>query len=538
MPEKSVHFELSKRFAAQMEQHDGNCKRLSDSVWLIETDEFCIGRGSNSTAVYIGYHTKLGWVAIKRCFESKASKHEMNFVKKHDFRNQHPNIGTFLDLTEEGSFLYIIMELYELTLDKYLEQNDTTFHEKCKIVLDLLQGIDFLHNHQIVHRDLKPQNILIDLSGNPKIVDFGISREIDLVQTTTYETLTLGSFYWLPPELLQVMGSKSKVKKEGDIFVALMLVFFVFSNGQHPFRNLKETNIFQFYMDVSTCNFQLKLNDPFLHDALLKMFTKREAFDSTPKIISRLDETHRIRSVPDKSCEIYERTRGKRYAILISCTNLLDAARADATVLKPSLENCGFIVEARNNISKAQLLSDKIGNMSDRAEPIAVLSKKIQDDDDENIFIYLHVSTHGYFATDQDDTFLRFEDGDASVKEIVLRLFSIINKPKVHLIFTIEACRDYCPTVSCHDPQLFPQLPFAVFYSTQKFTPTPDSGGLPESFSCPGPFSSALADTIKPAMPLGKIFQKVMERMKETTGGYWLPEADNANDISLYHFVF
>ena len=44
------------------------------------------------------------------------------------------------------------------------------------LMLQLLNGVDFLHSNRIVHRDLKPQNLLISREGQLKLADFGLSR--------------------------------------------------------------------------------------------------------------------------------------------------------------------------------------------------------------------------------------------------------------------------------------------------------------------------------------------------------------------------
>ena len=547
MPENSVHYQLSNQFVEAMQRNDPNNKRLpNSSILLIESDKFLIGKGSNSTMIYIGYDLTLeSWVAVKCCFlQAHITDHEIQFVRSHGFRNQHSNIGSYLACIEEGSRVFIIMELYEVTLEKFfLKYPSITFKAKCKLAFDLLQGIEFLHSRNIIHRDLKPQNVMINLSRTLKIVDFGISREVDFTKTTTYETLTQGTLLWLPPELLQNIGKQGKIKKEGEIRVVIMLLFYMFSHGKHPFCNLGDSgvNLLQYCADISSSKFLSTLCDPFLQNALEKMFKDTGSFKEVKDVINELNKSHRIKDIYNEDCEIYERTSGRRYAILVSCSNLqLEAARADVTVLKTVLEYCGFSVEARDGISKADFLSSKIENYSNQIEPIAVTCRQIDNEligDKDDIYIFLHVSAHGYYNENTDDTCLYFEDGVATVKEIVNRIFTIINKPNLHLIFTVEACRDFYFPAETNEVK-FPDTSFAVLYSTGKGIPSVDPGGLPGSFACAGPFSSALQENIKPALSLRKVFEEVKKATEEKTGGLCSPETEDANCSSLYNFVF
>ena len=510
---------------------------------LIEDAKFVIGKGSNGVVIYIGYHLRLeSWIAVKCCSKFHMADEEIKFIQSHKFRNNHSNIGSYLDYIEEDSRVFIVIELYEVTLEEFFRKNlDVPFKTKCKLAFHLLQGIEFLHNGNIIHRDLKPQNIMMDLQGALKIIDFGISREID----STLETYTKGTLLWLPPELLPSIcaGKKDKVRKKGEIRVVIMLLFYIFSHGQHPFHNLNNSdfNISQYCDDISSSKFLSTLCDPFLQKALEKMFKDTESFKDVQDLINELNKSHRIKDVTDKDSEIYERTSGRRYAILVSCSNLqLVAARADVTLLKSALEYCSFRVEARDGISKAKFLSSKIEDDSNRIEPIAVTCKQIDNEglsDEDDIYIFLHISTHGYYNENTDDTCLYFEDGTATVKEIVSSIFTIIKRPNLHLIFTVEACRDFKfpPNSDKHE---FPNTSFAIFYSTRKGIPSADSGGLPESFACPAPFSKALQENIKPAICLARLFEEVKKASEKETSGFCSPEVEDLNSPSLYNFVF
>lgn len=98
----------------------------------------------------------------------------------------HPNIAhydtcyTFEDLNGESDVA--VMSYYENgSLDNLLRSVPLTFEQREDILVQILDGIAYLHYNGIVHRDLKPQNILIlHLKGCyiPKITDFGISKQV------------------------------------------------------------------------------------------------------------------------------------------------------------------------------------------------------------------------------------------------------------------------------------------------------------------------------------------------------------------------
>ena len=75
-------------------------------------------------------------------------------------------------------------------------------------VVQILQGLSFLHAKGIIHRDIKGDNVLLDASGNAKLADFGCAKE--MASATRVCGTFAGSPYWMAPEVIRNKGYDAK----------------------------------------------------------------------------------------------------------------------------------------------------------------------------------------------------------------------------------------------------------------------------------------------------------------------------------------
>ena len=90
----------------------------------------------------------------------------------------HPYITTYVESFEDQKYLYIVMEYCEgQEMFLYLEEKEQ-FTEKnaASTMYKVLEGLNHVHSIGVVHRDLKPENIMMDEKGEPRIIDFGLSK--------------------------------------------------------------------------------------------------------------------------------------------------------------------------------------------------------------------------------------------------------------------------------------------------------------------------------------------------------------------------
>lgn len=128
----------------------------------------------------------------------------------------HVNIAKYEQLfsyeTPYGIFDYAIMQYYaDGNLEQLIISAKLTDEQKEKILLQILNGIGFLHQHNVVHRDLKPSNILIhkrsigpDTEYIPKITDFGLSKKADKQEGSRFtNSFRGGTLLYSSPEQLR-----------------------------------------------------------------------------------------------------------------------------------------------------------------------------------------------------------------------------------------------------------------------------------------------------------------------------------------------
>lgn len=96
-------------------------------------------------------------------------------------RLDHPHVARLLDGGEtEDGWPFLVMELIEGTpIDRWCEQQQLSQRARLELFLSVADAVAFAHRRMIVHRDIKPNNILVDATGSPKLLDFGIAKFLD-----------------------------------------------------------------------------------------------------------------------------------------------------------------------------------------------------------------------------------------------------------------------------------------------------------------------------------------------------------------------
>ena len=129
----------------------------------------------------------------------------------------------------------IIMEFIEgATLGQSVREQPIDEARALDIVAQVAEAMEEAHAAQLIHGDLKPSNLMLDLSGRVRIMDFGLARKIDPQATeVALPEETTGTIAYLAPELL--VGSPPN--EQSDVY-SLGVVLYEMLNGARPFAHL------------------------------------------------------------------------------------------------------------------------------------------------------------------------------------------------------------------------------------------------------------------------------------------------------------
>jgi hypothetical protein len=156
-------------------------------------------------------------------------------------RLQHPGIAQIYDAgtadTGYGSQPYFAMEFIRgQALSAYADERRLDGRRRLELMVKVCDAVHHAHQRGLIHRDLKPGNILVDDSGQPKILDFGVARVTDSDAQATMQTdvgQLVGTLAYMSPE--QVLADPLDIDIRSDVY-ALGVILYELLAGRLPYE--------------------------------------------------------------------------------------------------------------------------------------------------------------------------------------------------------------------------------------------------------------------------------------------------------------
>jgi class 3 adenylate cyclase len=145
----------------------------------------------------------------------------------------HPNVLRTYDFGEMDGIPFISMEFVRgVTLRYMLDQTRRLpYSAGLRLAKQLCAGLAAAHSVGVLHRDIKPENLILDSTGNAKLMDFGIARPIDrMAPGQTQAGFIVGTPQYLAPEILKGQEADPRA----DIYACGIVLYELFA-GMLPF---------------------------------------------------------------------------------------------------------------------------------------------------------------------------------------------------------------------------------------------------------------------------------------------------------------
>ncbi|SOD63726.1 serine/threonine protein kinase [Streptomyces zhaozhouensis] len=196
-----------------------------------------LGRGGMAE-VYLAHDTRLGrTVAVKTLRADLARDPTFQARFRREAQSaaslNHPAIVAVYDTGEDYvdgiSIPYIVMEYVDgSTLRELLHSGRKLLPERAmEMCIGILQALEYSHRNGIVHRDIKPANIMLNRTGQVKVMDFGIARAMgDSGMTMTQTSAVIGTAQYLSPEQAkgETVDARSDLYSTGCLLYELLTV--------------------------------------------------------------------------------------------------------------------------------------------------------------------------------------------------------------------------------------------------------------------------------------------------------------------------
>ena len=136
--------------------------------------------------------------------------------------------------TADGRQFCVMDYVHGRPLDRHVREKRLALEDILPLFATICDAVTYAHQRGIIHRDLKPSNILVDADGSPRVLDFGMARQL-AAPAETLASMTgqvFGTLPYMSPE--QAGGNPAEVDTRSDVY-ALGVILYQLLTGRFPY---------------------------------------------------------------------------------------------------------------------------------------------------------------------------------------------------------------------------------------------------------------------------------------------------------------
>jgi len=199
-----------------------------------------IHRGSQGVVYYGVQESTQRPVAIKFLREGAHASGDMRrrFEREIELVRalKHPNIIEIFDsgTSSDGHLYYVMDYVRGLPLHRYVWAGNLDLEDTLRLFATVCDAVNFAHRRGVIHRDLKPSNILVDAEGVPRVLDFGLAKQLTETTGTFLSTTgqVMGTIPYMSPE--QARGEHDTIDIRTDVYT-LGVILYLILTGRYPY---------------------------------------------------------------------------------------------------------------------------------------------------------------------------------------------------------------------------------------------------------------------------------------------------------------
>ncbi|NWY64523.1 RIPK1 kinase, partial [Erithacus rubecula] len=200
------------------------------------------------------FHKKHGYVVLKKVYTGpQRTEYNVSLLEEGKImrRLQHDRVVKLLGvILEDGNYSLVMEYVDRGNMMKVLQNLSLPLSVRGRFVLEITEGMLYLHEQGFVHKDLKPENILVDRDFHIKIADLGVASFKNWSRLTQEETVrqkqmkssyqnNAGTLFYMAPEHLRCVNTKPVEKS--DVYSFGIVIWAIFANKE-PYENAINEN--------------------------------------------------------------------------------------------------------------------------------------------------------------------------------------------------------------------------------------------------------------------------------------------------------